>query len=64
MRRRSVSRAAFSCIDNCLTVFNLQQDDTDADTVGDACDNCVAVPNLDQTDTDSDFAGDACDTFD
>jgi beta propeller repeat protein len=40
---------------------NLNQEDTDADSVGDACDNCPYVYNIDQADTDFDGIGDACD---
>lgn len=47
--------------DNCPTVFNLSQADTDADGLGDACDNCPEVPNPGQEDSDLDGVGDACD---
>jgi surface antigen len=63
--------------DNCPTVKNATQKNTDGDTKGDACDtdddndgildtadNCDLVKNVDQKDTDGDKIGDACDTDD
>ena len=50
--------------DNCPTVPNLDQADTDLDEFGDACDNCPSIANADQADFDADDAGDACDDSD
>ena len=63
--------------DNCPTVFNPDQKDTDHDGAGDACDsdddndgvpdssdNCPTVSNPNQADKDGDGIGDACDSTD
>jgi len=47
-------------LDNCPSIYNPDQADSDADSVGDVCDNCVNVANSDQADTDNDGKGDAC----
>lgn len=50
--------------DNCIDVYNKDQDNPDFDIFGTACDNCPNVENDDQVDGDNDSYGDACDNDD
>lgn len=62
--------------DNCVSVYNGQQQDSDNDGQGDACedydrdgvlnarDNCPEIPNASQEDIEQDGIGDACDNLD
>lgn len=47
--------------DNCPTVPNPGQENSDGDEVGNACDNCPSIANQDQKNTDGDSLGDVCD---
>ena len=46
--------------DNCVSVSNADQADTDGDGDGDVCDNCVSVVNADQADANENEIGDRC----
>lgn len=46
--------------DNCPSVTNAAQTDSDSDDIGDVCDNCPEVANVNQADANQDGIGDAC----
>ncbi|QED36489.1 hypothetical protein FK178_01605 [Antarcticibacterium arcticum] len=48
-------------VDNCPTVPNTDQTNSDGDSHGDACDNCPLVDNENQLDSNGNGIGDACD---
>ncbi len=47
--------------DNCPDESSANQNDADADGLGDECDNCINAANASQQDSDGDGHGDACD---
>ncbi len=47
--------------DNCLLLYNPDQQDSDNDRVGNRCDNCPLLVNIAQLDSDRDGIGDLCD---
>lgn len=49
--------------DNCPLIPNPQQEDFDADLVGDVCDNCIINANPNQEDIDENGVGDICESF-
>jgi hypothetical protein len=55
------SGQTINCDDNCPSVYNPGQLNSDFDDLGDVCDNCPTMSNQDQADADADGAGDVCD---
>ncbi|MCP4567898.1 MAG: hypothetical protein GY841_10000, partial [FCB group bacterium] len=52
---------AYDQIDNCVGLYNPDQEDADGDNRGDSCDNCTYAYNPEQYNSDADTLGDACD---
>ena len=46
--------------DNCIDLFNPDQNDSDEDSFGDMCDNCPFVSNEDQLDSNNNSIGNIC----
>jgi hypothetical protein len=51
-------------VDNCPQTPNPGQENSDGDSLGNACDNCPTVSNENQADSDGDGVGDACEPTD
>jgi hypothetical protein len=47
--------------DNCPTVYNPAQENSDRDEIGDSCDNCLYIYNPNQADSNLNDIGDVCD---
>lgn len=58
---RCTNDVVTQCDDNCPTIINPDQTDSDNDTVGDVCDNCPSISNEHQSDIDNDGVGNLCD---
>ena len=58
--KQTPTRTTSATCDNCLTISNPEQDDTDNDSIGDACDVCVNVATPTKS-IQMGTAGDACD---
>ena len=59
---RCTGGETLSCDDNCRSIPNEGQADSDADGVGTVCDNCPTISNSSQADFDLDGMGDACES--
>lgn len=58
---QTAPKKASKATDNCSTVFNSDQADSDSDGIGNVCDNCPNTSNADQADSDNDGLGNVCD---